>query len=85
MTPRQEKALAALLTEPTGERAGEAAGVNYIGLRRWLAEDAEFKAASLAARRRVLDAAVSRLQQAAGRTGRARLAELLIGKPTDQP
>lgn len=45
MTPRKQKALAALLTSPTIEQAAKAAGVGNTSLRRWLREDQEFKEA----------------------------------------
>lgn len=42
MTPRKEKALAALLTYPTKEKAAEAAGITSKTLRRYL-QDPEFQ------------------------------------------
>ncbi len=42
MTPKQEKALAALLTYPTKEKAAAAAGISSKTLRRYL-EDSEFQ------------------------------------------
>lgn len=42
MTPKQEKALAALLTYPTKEKAAAAAGISSKTLRRYL-EDPEFQ------------------------------------------
>lgn len=45
MTSRQKKALAALLSAPTIRAAALAAGVNYSTLRRWIAEDVDFRRA----------------------------------------
>ncbi len=43
MTPRQRKAIAALLATNTVAAAAEAAGVGYTSLRRWLKEDNDFR------------------------------------------
>ncbi len=43
MTAKQTKALAALLTQPTKERAAQAAGIGLTTLKRYL-EDPEFQA-----------------------------------------
>ena len=43
MTPKQTKALAALLTQPTKEKAAQAAGIGLTTLKRYL-EDAAFQA-----------------------------------------
>ena len=40
LTPKQLKGLEALLTEPTIQRAAEAANVSYAQLRRWLEQPA---------------------------------------------
>ena len=42
LTPKKEKALAALLTQPTKEKAAEAAGIDSRTLRRYLS-DPEFQ------------------------------------------
>jgi hypothetical protein len=55
-------AVAALLSEPTHAEAARKAGVSLATLGRWLA-DPDFARAFRAARRRVVDAAVTRLQQ----------------------
>lgn len=39
MTPKQNKAIAALLTQPTKKEAAQAAGISAATLRRYLAED----------------------------------------------
>lgn len=48
MSPNKERALAALLTQPTKERAAEAAGIDSRTLRRYLS-DPEFQEAYKAA------------------------------------
>jgi hypothetical protein len=62
---KQEAVIAALLTEPNHADAARKAGVAEATLYRWL-NMAEFQAAYRAARRQVVEAAVGRLQQAAG-------------------
>jgi hypothetical protein len=61
----QERAIAALLTEPTLAAAAEKAGVSEATLGRWL-KDEEFRAIYRQARRDVLRGAVERLQGATG-------------------
>ena len=65
LTPKQEKAIAALLSQPTIEKAAAAVGVNPASMYRWLAEPA-FEAAYRAARREAVGQAIGRLQQVAG-------------------
>jgi len=60
-----EAAITALLACPTIEAAAERAGIAPVTLRRWLAED-EFRRRYRAARRQVVEHAVSSLQQATG-------------------
>lgn len=43
MTPRQQKALVALIRAPTAREAATEAGIGYSTLRRWLGEDEEFR------------------------------------------
>ena len=62
VTPRQERAVAALLQEPTVTRAAAAAGVGERTIRRWLAEPA-FRAAVLAARREAFGHAIGLTQR----------------------
>ena len=45
MTPKKQKALSALLLSPTVAAAADRAGIGYASLRRWLAEDPEFRQA----------------------------------------
>ena len=62
----EDAALAALLTQPTVEAAAGQAEISPATLYRWLA-DPIFKARYRAARRQVVEHAVSGLQQAAGK------------------
>ncbi len=62
LTPRQQRALMALLAEPTIARAAEASGVGERSLRRWLAEPA-FSRAFRAARREAFGHAISLTQK----------------------
>jgi hypothetical protein len=61
----QEGAIAALLSAPTQAEAAQQAGVSQRTLRGWLRRP-DFLAAYRAARRRVLEDALSRLQAATG-------------------
>ena len=45
MTPKQQKALAALIRAPTRAAAAKEAGVGASTVRRWMREDADFRAA----------------------------------------
>lgn len=58
----QERAVAGLLSMRTVAEAAETAGVSSRTLERWLAESDEFVAEYRAARRRVVEGAVSRLR-----------------------
>jgi hypothetical protein len=66
LTHRQEQALAALLVQPSIDRAAEACKVNERTLRRWLREQA-FLTAYRDARRQEVEAAVSLLQRIAAK------------------
>ncbi len=63
LTPKQEKALSSLLSSPSLEHAAKTAGTTTVTLWRYLQDDA-FKSAYRAARREVVNHAVTRLQQA---------------------
>lgn len=63
LTPRQGQAVEALLREPTLKRAAAAAGVGARTLRRWMAEEAAFRAALLAAKREAFGQAVALSQR----------------------
>ncbi len=62
LLPKQQKALAALLTEPTILAAADKVGVNERTLHRWLEEPA-FDTAYRTARREAVRQAIARLQQ----------------------
>src|SRR5437773_507121 len=62
-TNRQEKAIIALLTEPTMKEAAEAAGVSEVTLWRWL-QNADFRASYMEARRLAVQRAIARTQAA---------------------
>jgi hypothetical protein len=64
LTRKQEQAIAALLAEPTLGSAARRCGVSETTLWRWL-QNEDFQAAYKAARRSVVDAATTSLQQAA--------------------
>lgn len=60
----QERAVAGLLSTRTIAEAAETAGVGTRTLERWLSEDPAFITEYRSARRRVVEGAVSRLQDA---------------------
>ncbi|MEH7440477.1 hypothetical protein V7182_23805 [Neobacillus drentensis] len=62
INPKQEKAIAALLTEPTIQLAAEKAGVGETTLYRWMKEET-FDKAFKEARKSALSQTISRLQQ----------------------
>ena len=62
MTAKQQKAIAALLSEPTIAGAAAKVGINEVTLHRWL-HDATFNDVYRAARREAVSQAVARLQQ----------------------
>jgi uncharacterized protein YggE len=62
LTDKQEKAVAALLTEPTISAAAAKAGIGERTLHRWLEEPA-FDQAYRNARRKAVQRAIGRLQQ----------------------
>lgn len=78
----REAAILALLRERTISAAAESAGIGERTLRRWLLEDAEFKAEYEAARRSVFDQAMGRVHSLTGKAVDA-LEELLAA--TDSP
>lgn len=62
LSAKQDKAIAALLSEPTIAAAADKLGVNDRQIYRWL-EESEFVAAYRAARREAVGQAIARLQQ----------------------
>jgi hypothetical protein len=65
ISPRQQREIAALLSEPTLQDAAGTAGVGERTLRRWLRQP-NFSRAYLECRREAVGQATARLQQAAG-------------------
>ncbi len=65
LNPKQDKALVALLTEPTISAAAKKAGIGERTLHTWLGEEA-FATAYRTARRQAVGHAVTRLQQLSG-------------------
>jgi hypothetical protein len=63
---KQEALIAALLTEPTHAAAAVKAGISEATLHRWLRLP-DFQTAFREARRRIVETAIGRLQQAAGK------------------
>ena len=80
---RRDRLIAALLTAPTHEAAAAAAGVDPSTLRRYLRTPG-FVRAYRAARRRLVEAAVGRLQQVAGKAVDALERNLTCGRPGDE-
>jgi hypothetical protein len=75
----REAAILALLTEKSVPLAAERCGVHESTLRRWLTEDAEFKAAYDQARQALYRAGMARVQTLTGK-GVETLEELLDAK-----
>lgn len=69
LTPKQVRALQALLVEPTLSKAARIAGVSESTLFRWLNSE-DFNAAYLEARARLLDDALTVIQSAAADSAR---------------
>src|SRR5262245_4330147 len=80
---KQEALIAALLIEPTHVAAAERTGVSEATLQRWLRRPT-FCDAYRAARRRVLEAALGRLQQSAGKAVEALERNLACGQPAHE-
>lgn len=80
----QERAVAGLLSTRTIADAAAAAGVSSRTLERWLAENDEFVAEYRAARRRVVEGAVSRLQDATTEAVECLVKNLDCGSPSTE-
>lgn len=65
LTRNQERAVLALLAEPTITAAAKATGVNDVTIWRWL-QNPVFQSRYRAARRQVVEASIANLQQATG-------------------
>lgn len=63
LTRKEEQAIAALIAEPTLEKAASRAGVSTSTIYRWL-QDEGFQEAYRASRREVVNHAITRLQRA---------------------
>ena len=83
LEPAQEKAVLALLTNPTIRDAARAAGVGEATLYRWL-QIPEFRDAYRAARRQVVSHATARLQNAATLAVAALERNLECGNPATE-
>ena len=79
-TAKREAALAALLSQPTLEQAAEKAGVSTRTLKGWLT-DPDFQRAYRQERRRLVEGAVTRVQQACLKAVAALYRNLECGKP----
>jgi hypothetical protein len=79
LTAKQESVIAALLTEPTYAAAAAKAGIAESTLYRWM-NHPEFRRAYRAARRELVEAAVGRIQSAAGEAVDALLAVARTGR-----
>jgi hypothetical protein len=75
-----EAAIAALLEQPTIEKAAEKAGVAYSTLKGWV-KLAEFQAAYRDTRRQVVEHALGRAQRSCGRAVRTLTRLLACGHP----
>jgi hypothetical protein len=62
LSRKHEQAIVALLEQPTVEKAAQTVGVNEKTLRNWQKRP-DFRAAFRAARREIVDGAITRLQQ----------------------
>jgi hypothetical protein len=79
----EDRALAALLTEPTIAQAATTAGVSESTLLRWVAEPS-FKARYRDARRQVVELAVTGLQQATSEAVETLSRNLQCGVPSSE-
>lgn len=81
LTRKQELAVAALLTQPTIAAAAEEVSVGVATLRRWMERD-DFQRAFTAARREVLNRALTSINDAAGDAVIALRRNTSCGKPS---
>jgi hypothetical protein len=80
----RERAVVALLCEPTVKKAAQRAGVSYRQLREWMKADQDFRLAYQAARRQYLENALARLQRDVEAARRTLRKNLRAAKPGDQ-
>lgn len=78
---RYDKAILALLSEPTLELAAKKAGIGAATLQRWLRHP-DFEHAYRLARRRMFEAGLSRLQALIGEAVTTLQKNLTCGRPT---
>jgi hypothetical protein len=81
ISARQEKALAALLTEVTIETAAKNAGVTDVTMWRWMREP-EFRRRYQEARRQIVEEAVGLMQRASKRAVATLVKNLDCGNPS---
>lgn len=81
LSHHQERAISALLSTRTIPEAAAAAGISARTLERWIAESEGFSAAYRAARRRVVEVAIGRIQEATGDAVATLSRNLTCGKP----
>jgi hypothetical protein len=77
---KQDRAIQALLQEPTIEAAAGAASVSRVTIFRWLNQP-EFKTRYLAARRQVVDTAIAELQRHTGDAVQTLVRNMTSGTP----
>ena len=78
LTPKQKKAVAALLTSRTQAEAAKTAQVGERTLKRWLAEDERFKAAYQHALRDLLAKASAKLSKGTDESARVSAAKAVL-------
>lgn len=83
LTPKQDKAIAALMSSPTIAEAAAVIGVNERQIYRWLA-DVTFSEAYRAARREAVAQSTARLQQASSAAVDTLVALLASSRPSIQ-
>jgi transposase-like protein len=83
LSRKKNAAIAALLTQPTITAAAKDVGIDESTLRRWLKEPT-FKREFRAAREDVVETAVGRLQQCAGKAVEALERNLASGHPAHE-
>ncbi|MBA3030869.1 MAG: hypothetical protein FP816_18925 [Desulfobacteraceae bacterium] len=66
LSGKKQRAVLALISEPTIQAAAAATGIGETTLYRWL-HDKEFQKAFYAARREIIGQSITRLQQASGK------------------
>ena len=80
---KHQLAILALLSEPTIEKAADAAGISHATMSRWLLRS-DFQAAYAVARRRTFEAALARLQNLTGKATDALRRALNCGKTASE-